>query len=90
MMDISSQLNGLEFSEDNIDGSVDEFANVDSDEEMLVALCHLAENITFGRNIKSMIRMTNESLRESDNATMDAGFERMRILESLMSVMDFD
>lgn len=50
MMDLASHIVEGEFNEDQIDGGV-EGVCVGRDEDMLVAVCHIAESITLNRPV---------------------------------------
>lgn len=50
MMDLASKIQELEFKEDQIDGGV-EGVCLSRDEDMLVAMCHIAECHTFNKPI---------------------------------------
>ena len=50
MMDLASQIIEIDFSEDQIDGGVEGIC-VSRDEDMLVAMCHIAECLTFNKEI---------------------------------------
>ena len=49
MMDLASQLLQVDFSEDQIDGGI-EGVCVTKDEDMLVAMCYIAECLALGVN----------------------------------------
>lgn len=51
VFDLASQMRGLTFSEDQIDGGVEGIC-VSTEQDMLVAMCHIAECLTFGRPIE--------------------------------------
>ncbi len=48
MMDIASKMQRFEFNEDQIDGGVEGIC-ASNEEDMTVAICHIAECITFGK-----------------------------------------
>lgn len=50
MMDLASQLIEVEFSEEQIDGAVEGIC-ASRDEDMLVAMCHIAECLTISKQI---------------------------------------
>jgi hypothetical protein len=50
MLDLASKMQKLNFDEDDVDGGV-EGVCVNNDRDMIVAVCHIAECITFGRPI---------------------------------------
>lgn len=50
LMDLSSRLQEVEFQEDCIDGGV-EGVCVERDEDMIVAMCYIAECVTFNKSV---------------------------------------
>ena len=58
MLDLASHIIEIEFSEDQIDGGV-EGVCVSRDEDMLVAMCYVAECVTFGRPVEMDIFNVN-------------------------------
>ena len=50
MIDLASKISEVEFAEDQIDGGVEGIC-VSRDEDMLVAMCYIAECHTFNRPI---------------------------------------
>ena len=50
MMSLASKISDIEFNEDQIDGAVERVCAT-NDENMLVAVCHIAECLTFNRPV---------------------------------------
>jgi hypothetical protein len=50
MMSLASKISDIEFNEDQIDGAVERVCAT-NDEDMLVAVCHIAECLTFNRPV---------------------------------------
>lgn len=73
MLDMASQLSQVDFSEDQIDGGV-EGVCVQRDEDMLVAMCYVADCLTFNKPI--------------DLETFNPKIERLRIIETLLALFD--
>ncbi len=48
MMELASQLSNVYFNEEQVEGGV-ETINVDNEEDMLVAMCYIAECLTFNK-----------------------------------------
>lgn len=74
MVDLASKIAGLEFQEDQIDGGV-EGVCVQREEDMLVAMCHIAECCTFGKSIDLQVLNVKE--------------ERLKLVGALLSLLDF-
>ncbi|CDW88208.1 UNKNOWN [Stylonychia lemnae] len=74
LMDLSSRIQDVEFNEDQIDGGV-EGVCVDREEDMLVAICYIAEQITFNKPV--------------DLETFNVNLERQRILDVFLSLLQF-
>ena len=74
MLNIADEIQGNDFNENEVDGSV-EVVNAQSDEDMIVAVCHIAECITFGKQI--------------DVENIDLKLERQRILSNFISLLHF-
>ena len=74
-MDLASRIQELEFSEDQIDGGV-EGVCVDKDEDMIVAVCYVAEQITFNRM--------------PDMEVFNCSLERQRILDAFLTLLNFE
>lgn len=75
MMDLASKIAGVEFSEDQIEGGVESIA-VDTDEDMLVAMCYVARCTTFAEV---------PTFDEAFNITK----ERAHILDTLFALLEF-
>ena len=50
-MDQAAKVSSVPFEEDQIDGGMEEIP-ADNDEDMVVAVCYIAEALTFGRTIE--------------------------------------
>jgi hypothetical protein len=74
MMDLASHIIESEFNEDQIDGGV-EGVCVTRDEDMIVAVCHIAECFTLGRPV--------------DMEIFNLKQERLRILDAFLSLLNF-
>ncbi len=75
MMDFASKLAQVEFSEDKVDGGV-ELVDVTNEEDMIIAVCHIAECLAFNKAINL------EEFRVSN--------ERLKITDTLLSLLDFN
>lgn len=51
MMDLASRIQDREFNEEMVDGGVEGIC-VQEEEDMVIAVCHIAECITFSRPIE--------------------------------------
>jgi hypothetical protein len=74
MMERASHLCNQHFSEENIDGGV-ETVNVQTDEDMIVAICYISECLTFNRQI--------------DLQKFNPKFWRLKILDTLLALLEF-
>jgi len=74
-MDLASHIIDINFSEDQIDGGV-EGVCVGRDEDMLVAMCHVAECLTFNRRI--------------DFEVFNVAQERLRIVDAFISLLTLE
>ncbi|MFS8160375.1 MAG: hypothetical protein ACMG6E_09260 [Candidatus Roizmanbacteria bacterium] len=74
MMDIASKMQRFEFNEDQIDGGVEGIC-ANCEEDMVVAMCHIAECITFGKQI--------------DLETLNIERERQRIVNTFITLLGF-
>ncbi len=74
MMDMASKIQKKEFQEDDIDGGV-EIVPVDKEEDMLVAMCYIAECVTFNRPI--------------DLDSLDVELQRQKIIDVFLSLLSF-
>jgi hypothetical protein len=75
IMDLASHIIDINFAEDQIDGGV-EGVCVGRDEDMLVAMCHVAECLTFNRPI--------------DFEVFNVAQERLRIVDAFISLLTLD
>ena len=75
MMELASQIIDIQFSEDQIDGGV-EGVCVGEDEDMLVAMCHIAECLTFNKQI--------------DVETFNVKLERQRIVDAILGLLKIE
>lgn len=75
MMDLASQISGIQFSEDQIDGGV-EGVCVTRDEDMMVAICHIAECLTFNRPV--------------DLEILNIEKERSKIVNALLGLLNLE
>ena len=74
MMDLASHIAESQFEEDNIDGGVEGIC-ADRDEDMIVAICHLAESLTLNKPI--------------DMEVFNLELERSRILDAFLTMLNF-
>lgn len=66
MLDLASGIIDIEFNEDQIDGGV-EGVCVGNEEDMMVAMCYVAECLTFNKPIDmEMFNVTQERMRITD------------------------
>lgn len=72
MMELAAKLQDQSFHDDRIDGSV-EGVPVDNDQDMIVAVCHIAEQVTQNYYI--------------DMQDLDIDKERTKILYSLIKLL---
>jgi hypothetical protein len=75
MMDLASKIQKMDFSEDQIDGGV-EGVCVDKEEDMLVAMCHIAECMTFNRPI--------------DFEMFNVELQRQKIIDVFLTLLNYD
>ena len=75
MMDLASQMSNVFFSEEHVDGGV-ETIPVQSEEDMLVGMCYVAECLTFNRQI--------------DLKGFMPEVERARILDVILALLEFN
>ncbi len=73
VFNLASQMRGLTFSEDQIDGGVEGIC-VSNEEDMLVAMCYVAECLTFGRPIEMEF--------------FNVKRQRARITEAIINLLD--
>lgn len=59
MLDLAAKMTNKDFNEDDIDGGV-EGVCVSNDEDMIVAVCYIAECITFNRQPEMDMFSVNE------------------------------
>ena len=74
MMDLASRMVDREFNEEMVDGGVEGIC-VEKEEDMVVAVCYIAECVTFGRPIEMDIFNANE--------------ERQKILDTFVTLLRF-
>lgn len=74
MMDIAAKIQNLDFNEDQIDGGV-EGVMVETDQDMVVACCYIAECITLNKEI--------------DLDTFDPDYERQKIVDTFLTLLSF-
>jgi hypothetical protein len=75
LMDLASRIQELDFNEEQIDGGV-EGVCVSKEEDMVVAVCHIAEQITFNRTPELEVFNVN--------------LERQRILDVFLTLLNFE
>ncbi len=74
MMDLAAKVNEVKFNEEEIDGGVAGVC-VDNEEDMLIALMHVAECVTFNREI--------------DMEVLNVDFERQKIVDTFLALLNF-
>ena len=74
MLDLASKIQTIGFNEDQIDGGV-EGVCVQNDEDMLVAMCHIAECVTFNKPI--------------DLEIFNLELERQKIVDVFLALLAF-
>ena len=74
-MDLAAANIDLKLEKDHIAGGIEDL-NVDNDEDMLVAICYIAECLTFNKPI--------------DMDTFNVEVERLRILDTFLSLLAFE
>lgn len=74
IMDLASKIKDKNFSDDQIDGGTEE-VSVYNEEDMIVAVCYIAECITFNKPIKLDVLNIEE--------------QRMKILDVFLSLLNF-
>ena len=73
MLDLAAKVQNFQFDEERIDGGMEQIM-CDNDQDMIVAMCYIAECLTFGREI------------ELDS--LDIENERAKILDTLLSFIN--
>ena len=72
-MDVASKLQNIELNEELIDADIENVQGVETDEDMLVTMCHIAECFTFGRE------------PDLDNINID--YQRKHIVDVFLSLL---
>lgn len=74
-MDVASKLQNIELNEELIDADIENMQGVQDDEEMVVAMCYIAECFTFGR--------------EPDLENLDIAYQRQHVIDVFLSLLNF-
>ena len=74
-MDLASSIHNIESDENSIDANILNIPGVKSDEDMIVAICYIAECYTFGK--------------EPDFENMQIDFFRNHIVDIFISLIQF-
>jgi len=72
MLQLVEQLNGKQFNEEELEGGYETLAT-ERDEDMIVGICHIAETLTFGKEVNI--------------ETLNFDIERQRILNILLKLL---
>ena len=73
VMDVASRLHNIDLNEDLIDADMLNLPGVETDEEMVVVMCYIAECFTFGK--------------EPDFENIDIDFQRNHIVDVFLSLV---
>ena len=72
MMELASDMQQIEFNEDQIDGGFESIC-VEEEEDMIVTVCYIAECITFGRPVQL--------------DTVNIELERQKIIDTFVTLL---
>lgn len=75
IMDEASAIQNIELDEELIEADMENLVGIETDEEMLVVMCYIAECFTFGR--------------EPDIDNIDVKYQRKHIVDIIMSLLNF-
>jgi hypothetical protein len=74
MMDLASKIVDRDFSEDQVDGGVEGIC-VETDEDMIVAMCYISECISYGRTVEL--------------ETFNVELERNKVIDTFLTLLSF-